>query len=141
MANTPGEVVSTNFWRVPVIASDLMEDLGDLLPLSGTINGLSISEDSKNVYVDASVPGIDPQTIDVRFDKGVLWIKAEQKKEEKEGKRYYRKASSSFSYRVVIPGEVDWKTEPNAVCKNGVMEVTFSKSPKSQPKKIAVKAE
>lgn len=130
----------TNFWRLPIIASDLWEDLGDLMPMSGTLNGLSISEDEKNVYVEAAVPGIDPKDIEVTFDKGVLWIKGESKEEEKKGKKYYRKASSSFSYRVAVPGEVDWKTEPVATSKNGLMMVAFPKSAKTQPKKIAVKA-
>lgn len=136
--NTSINVVPTNFWRLPIIASDLWEDLGDLMPTNGTINGLSVFEDEKNVYVEAAVPGINPKDIDVTFEKGVLWIKGETKAEEK-GKKYYRRASSNFSYRVTVPGEVDWNTEPIATSKNGKMTVTFSKSPKTQPKKIAVK--
>ncbi|MDP2638484.1 MAG: Hsp20/alpha crystallin family protein [Candidatus Levybacteria bacterium] len=135
MAN---DLMRTNFWRIPIITSDLWEDLSDLVPMSGTLNGLSVSEDDKNVYVEAAVPGVDPKNVDVTFDKGVLWVKGAAE-EEKKGKKYYRKASSSFSYRVAIPGEVDWKTEPVATYKNGVMRVTFAKSPKAQPKKIAVK--
>lgn len=130
----------TNFWRLPIIASDLWEDLGDLMPTSGTLNGLSVYEDEKNVYVEAAVPGINPKDIDVTFEKGVLWIKGETKEEERKGKKYYRKASSTFSYRVAVPGDVDWKTEPSASARNGMMTVTFMKSPKAQPKKINVKA-
>lgn len=79
------------------------------------------------------------------FHKGVLWIKGEAKEEEnlptgKAGKKkYYRKATSSFSYRVAIPGDVDSKAEPQASVKHGVMTVAFTKSPAAQPKKIAVK--
>jgi HSP20 family protein len=138
--NMAMNVAPTNFWRLPIIASDLWENLGDLVPMSGTLNGLSISEDEENVYVEAAVPGIDPKDIEVTFDKGVLWVKGESKEEEKKGKKYYRKASSSFSYRVAIPGEVDWKTEPVATSKNGLMTVAFPKSAKVPPKKISVKA-
>lgn len=141
MAQSVGvDIVPGNFWRLPIIASDLWEDLTDLTPFNGTINGLSVFEDEKNVYVEAAVPGIDPKKIDVSFEKGILWIKGEAKEEEKDGKKYYRKASSSFSYRVTIPGEVDWNTEPTAISKNGIMRVTFAKSAKSQPKKISVTA-
>lgn len=133
------DITPTNFWRLPLIASDLWEDLGDLMPMNGTINGLSVSEDEKNVYVQAAVPGIDSKNIDVTFEKGVLWIKGEAKEEEK-GKKYYRKASSNFSYRVNVPGEVSWNAEPMATAKNGMMTVAFAKSPKAQPKKITVKA-
>jgi len=132
-------VAPTNFWRIPIMAADLWDNIADLAPMNGTINGLSVSEDSKNVYVEAAVPGIDPKNVDVTFEKGVLWIKGEMKEEEREGKKYYRKASSDFSYRVTVPGEVDWNEEPVATYKNGMMKVIFAKSPKTQPKKIAVK--
>ncbi len=134
------DLAPSNFWRLPIIASDRWEDLTDLTPMNGTLSGLTVSEDAKNVYVEAAVPGVDLKDIDVSFEKGVLWIKGEAKEEVKNGKKYYRKASSSFSYRVAIPGEVDWNTEPVATCKNGMMTVSFTKSPKAQPKKIAVKA-
>mgnify|MGYP000344849268 CR=1 FL=1 len=101
-------------------------------------SGLSLSEDDKNVYVQASVPGVDPKDIEVTFDKGVVWIKGESKDEE-QNKKYYRKAASSFSYRVAVPGDIDSTQEPQASVKNGVMTVTFTKSPKAQPKKISVK--
>lgn len=133
------DIVPTNFWRVPAITSDLLEDIEEWMPAYGTLSGLSMSEDDKNVYVEAAVPGVEPKDTEVTFDKGVLWIKGERKEEEKSGKKYYRKASSSFSYRVTIPTDVDWKTEPTATCKNGIMHVIFAKSPKTEPKKIAVK--
>jgi len=54
--------------------------------------------------------------------------------------KYYRKATSSFSYRVAVPGEIDLNVEPEAESKHGVMRVIFAKHPKMQPKKITVKA-
>lgn len=106
-----------------------------------TQSNVAISEDEKNVYVDAALPGIDPKNIDITFEKGVVWIKGEaEEKEEDKKKKYYRHATKSFSYRVAIPGEIDTASEPSATYKNGVMTVTFTKSPKTQPKKIQVKA-
>jgi HSP20 family protein len=138
------DIVPANFWRLPMMPS-VWEDVTDIdnwfaiMPAQGAANGLSVSEDEKNIYVEAAVPGVDPKDIDVTFHKGVLWIKGDAKEEEKQ-KKYYRKATSSFSYRVAIPEDVDTKEEPQAECANGVMTVTFPKSPKTQPKKIAVKA-
>lgn len=132
------DLVPSNLWRFPIITSDLVDEIMDLSPMSGTINGLSVSEDDKNVYVEAAVPGVDPKNVDITFDKGVLWIKGANKEEEK-NKKFYRKASNSFSYRVSVPGDVDWKTEPEATAKHGVMQIKFVKTPKAQPKKIAVK--
>jgi HSP20 family protein len=93
------------------------------------------------VYVEASVPGVDPDKIEVSYDKGVLWIRGQQEQEKGGDRKYYRKASSSFSYRMAIPGNVDENKDPEATYKNGIMKVTFNKVPEPQPKKIAVKVQ
>ncbi|MDD4027307.1 MAG: Hsp20/alpha crystallin family protein [Candidatus Shapirobacteria bacterium] len=105
-----------------------------------TQSGLSVSEDDGKVYIEAAVPGINPKDVEVTFQDGYLWVRAETKEEEKDkNKKYYRQASRSFSYRVVVPGEVDLNKEPEATYKHGIMTITFEKSPKLQPKKIQVK--
>ncbi len=114
------------------------EDWTSFLPSSG----LTVSEDDLHVYVEAAVPGLDPDKVEVTFDKGILWIRGSQEAEDThEPKKYYRKASSSFSYRVAIPGEVDESQDPEATCKNGIMKVSFAKKPEVQPKKINVRKE
>jgi HSP20 family protein len=120
----------------------LWDEEDDFWSMSSQPSGLSVSEDKNNVYVEAQVPGVDPSKIEVTFDKGMLWIKAYQEQEEKsEEKKYYKKSASSFSYHVRLPESVNSSKEPEAVCKNGVMKVTFTKSPEVEPKKIAVKSE
>ena len=114
-----------------------LEEMEEMMPTSNVLNGLSVSEDEGHVFVEAAVPGVDPKDVEVTFHKGMVTIRAEKKEEEK-SKHYHRKATSSFLYRV-SPGDIDSGIEPEAVCKNGVMKVTFAKSPKLQPKKIAVK--
>lgn len=130
------EMISTSpFWRFPQI----WEEEENLLPSTTTISGLSIYEDEKNIYVEAAVPGIDPKNVEVTYDKGILWVKAEKEEEEK-GKKYYRKASSSYSYRVLVPGNLDPNKEPQADVKNGIMTVAFTKTAEAKPKKIQIKA-
>lgn len=103
-------------------------------------NGLSVYEDDDKVYVEAAVPGINPKDVEVTFQDGYLWIHGETKEEEGDKKKkYYRKASKSFSYRVAVPGDVDESKDPEATYKHGVMTIAFTKSPKAQPKKIQVK--
>ncbi len=103
------------------------------------ISGLAVSEDDKNVYVEAALPGVDPKEVEVTFDKGVIWVKGEKKEEEK-GKKFYRKATRVFSYRLSVPGDVDLEAEPEAVQENGVVKLIFAKTKAVQPKKIAVRA-
>lgn len=112
----------------------------DLSMASNNQGGLSISEDDIKVYVSAAIPGVDPKDVEITFEKGNVWIKAESKQEEKDNKKkYYRRAAQSFSYRVTVPGELDQNKEPEATYKHGIMTVAFAKAPKSQPKKIKVK--
>lgn len=130
------DLLPGQYFRFPAFRS-VWDDEDYTSTSSGS--GLSISEDDKNIYVEAAVPGIDPKDIEVTYDKGMLWIKGESKNEEKQGKKFYRRATSAFSYRVVVPGEIDQNKEPTAVSKNGIMQVSFSKVPQSQPKKITVR--
>lgn len=129
------DLVPSRFWSFPTLRS--WEEEEDWISSPST--GVSISEDDKNVYIEAAVPGLNSEDIEVTFDKGIVWIKGEAKEEEKK-KKYYRKSASSFSYRIAVPGEIDPNVEPEATYKNGVMTVTFAKSPKVAPKKITVKA-
>lgn len=130
------DLVPGSFWRFPTVRSMWDEDTD--FPVTHTPSGLSISEDDKHVYVEAAIPGVAPEDVEITYDKGVLWIKGEAKQEETK-KTFYRKAMNQFSYRVMVPGDIDDDVEPEASAKNGIMTVAFAKSPKTQPKKIKVK--
>jgi HSP20 family protein len=134
------DLVPRRFLSFPTLPSIWDEDEDWLTMPSTPGTGLSISEDEKNIYVEGAVPGIDPDDIEVTYQDGYVWIHGETKSEEKDKKRkFYRQSAKSFSYRVAVPGDVDPNVEPEATYKNGVMTVTFAKSPKSQPKKVKVK--
>ena len=115
---------------------DFFEEDWDIMPKESS--GLSISEDENNIYVEAALPGLKPEEIEITLDKNILWIKGEKKEEEKK-KKYYKKASSSFSYRVIVPNEIDETKEIDATYKDGIMKVCFPKSKKTKPKKINIK--
>lgn len=129
----PSRLLSFPSLQIPSLWDD------DWVTTPSTSGGLSVSEDDQNVYIEASLPGIDPKNIDTTFHDGYLWVKGEVKEEEKDPKRkYYRESAKAFSYRVAVPGDIDTTQDPVATYKHGVMHITFVKSPKSQPKKIHV---
>lgn len=131
-------LVPRSFFDFPRFPS--LWDEEDFWSLSSVPSGLSVSEDDKHVYVEAQVPGVAPEKIEVTYDKGMLWIKGQQEQEEK-NKKYYRKAASSFSYNLRLPETVSDTSEPKATCKNGIMKVVFEKTPEVKPKKIQVSQE
>lgn len=113
-------------------------DEEDLMPTIADSN-LDIFETENEVVVRANIAGVPDDKVDITFEKGVLWIRAEEAKEETEGKKYYRKATRSYSYKVAVPGNIDLKTEPDAAIEHGVVKVTFRKAEEAKPKKINIK--
>ena len=99
--------------------------------------GLSIYEDKEHVFVEASLPGIPSDKIELSFDNGRLSIDGENQEEEK-ARKYYRKANASFHYSAVIPSYIDEEKEPEATYKDGVMKVKFFKNGKKR-KTIPIK--
>lgn len=133
------DLVPRSFWAFPSI-KPWFDDEDWISSIPSSSSGLSVSEDDKKVYVEAHMPGLKAEDIDITFQKGELWIQGEKKEEEKDkDKKYYRMATSSYSYRVLVPGEIDEKDEPEASYKDGVMTITLNKSAKMLPKKISVK--
>jgi HSP20 family protein len=135
------DLIPRRFLSFPSLSlPDFWDEDEEWLTAPSTQSGLSVYEDEDKVYVEAAVPGIDPKDVDVTFQDGYVWIRGETKEEEGDKKKkYYRKASRSFSYRVAVPGDIDESKEPEATYKHGVMTIAFTKSPKAQPKKIQVK--
>jgi len=137
------DIVPSNLFSFPGLRiPSLWNEDDEWLNTSAAPSGLSVSEDEKNVYVEAALPGLDPKNIEVTFQDGYVWIRGEEKEEEKDkGRKYYRHATKSFSYRVAVPGEIDQNIEPVATHRHGVMKISFVKAPKPQPKKIQIKTE
>ena len=135
----PRSVWSFPSMRFPFSLFEENEEEGWLQDFSDP-SGLSVYEDENNVFVEASLPGLKAEEIEMTFEKGILWVKAEKKEEvEDKTKKYYRKATSAFSYRVSVPGDIDENREPEALFIDGMLKVIFSKSKKHEPKKIRIK--
>jgi HSP20 family protein len=120
-------LVTRNFLNSPLSLIDsVWNDMDDFMPRQSYQTGLDISEDEGHIYVEAAVPGVDPKEIELTYDKGILWIKAEAKNEEKKGRKVYK---------------MDESHDPEATYRNGLMLIKFAKAKKAQPKRIQLKAE
>ena len=117
----------------------IWDDLFTLDQVDRGGSGLSISEYEKSIYVEASLPGIDPKKVNITLKNGVLSISG-QNEEEKKERKYYRKTANRYDYSINLPVEVDDTVEPIAEEDHGIMRVTFSKTTKAQPKKISIKS-
>ncbi len=124
--------------RWPNIWDD--EDFSSLMPGVNTAgNNLEVYETKDEVVVKANVAGINTDDVDITFEKGVLFIQAAHKVEQKdENKRYFSRLSTSYSYKVAVPGDIDHSAEPSAEVDNGIITITFKKAEQAKPKKLTI---
>lgn len=116
---------------------DVWDD--EMTPSIAGSNNLDVYETEDEVVVKANVAGIPLEDIDLTYEKGVLWIKADKTQEESDkSKKHYSKSSWSYSYKVAVPGLIDYNQEPKAEVDDGVITVSFKKSEASKPKKLTV---
>lgn len=103
-------------------------------------SNLDVYETEDEVVVKANIAGVKSDDVDLTFEKGILWIKAESTKEEedKKDKKHYSKSSWSYSYKVAVPGMLDFNQEPSAQIKDGVVKIVFKKSEGSKPRKLKI---
>ena len=101
---------------------------------------IDVYQEHDALIVETSLPGIDPENVDISVENDVLTISGETK-EKKEVKRedYYRKEmrQGSFSRSVILPVAVKGH-EATAEYEHGVLSITLPKAEEAKPKKIAV---
>ncbi len=102
---------------------------------------VDIKEESNRYVVQADLPGVKPEDIEVTLQNGVLTIKGERQTEAKEEKENYRRIErfyGSFFRRFSLPESVE-EEKIEANYDKGVLTVSIPKKPEVQPKKISVK--
>ena len=127
-----------NLWR------GLHEDMENFLTLAANRNNgftqwapsVDIAEKDDQYVLSADVPGVDPKTIEVLFEDGVLTLQGEREnKRDTEQEGYYRseRMYGSFKRSFRLPDAIDAE---NIVAKSyhGVLEVHVPKQQKTQKK-------
>jgi len=106
-----------------------------------TSRGARIYEEDNKLIVEAPLPGLNANEIEVNLHKGTLWIRGESKEEESDKKKkFYRSSRRSYSFSFALPKQIDEKQEPQATYNDGILKVSLNLSKEAQPKKIPVKA-
>lgn len=101
---------------------------------------VDIREEDQRFVILADVPGVDPQTIVIDMDKGILTIKGERKSEavEQNGKSTrVERAQGNFHRRFALPDSADANTI-SASGKYGVLEISIPKKPETTPRRITI---
>jgi HSP20 family protein len=101
---------------------------------------MNVWEIGENILVEAEVPGLKIEDVEVSFDNGELTLKGEKKFEAKENAPLHRRERvyGAFNRTLTLPWEIV-ADRVSAELKDGVLTVTLPKAEASKPHKIAVK--
>jgi HSP20 family protein len=103
---------------------------------------IDVHEDSERLVLQAELPGVKREDIEVSIDANVLTLKGERKLEkEEQGRRYHRieRSYGTFVRQFQLPSNVD-STQIDAQLSEGVLTVSLNKKQELKPRKIDVKS-
>ena len=101
---------------------------------------LDVSETGDEYLVKASVPGVNPDDLEITYNNKVLTIKGETKQENKvEETRYHlrERRFGSFARSVSLPTAVD-SDHIEAGYENGVLTLHLPKTEETKPRRISI---
>lgn len=104
---------------------------------------LNISETDGKYFIEAELPGVNQNDVEVKLDNNILMIKGKTKENtEKKERNYFisERYSGSFQRSLTLPNNVN-ENDINAIFKDGILNIEITKKPESSTKKIEVKTE
>ena len=137
-------IIKWNRWGFPSVFDDsnwpTLSNWNDIIDFD--TGGIDIYETDDSVIVEAQVPGIKEEDVEVTIEGNVLTINAskEETEEEKDKKKTVYKSTRQycFNYSTNLPRMVKGD-KAEAEVENGVVKVTVPKIEEEKPKKIEVK--
>lgn len=109
----------------------------------GTFPAINIGSSAQSFEIYAFAPGVDPSTLEVSVDRGILTIAGERKRDLPDESKPFsiyadERFSGSFKRVVNLPEGVD-PSRIEARYRNGVLRISVPKSEAAQPKRVEVK--
>ena len=102
---------------------------------------LDVIEEEGQYIVKASMPGVEPDQVEITLNDNVLTIKGETKGESDKNESNYHvreRRYGSFMRHITLPNAVN-SEQVEATHENGVLTLRLPKSEAVKPKKISVK--
>jgi len=101
---------------------------------------VDIYESEEAIVLKAELPGVDPQSVDIRLESNLLTLKGERPFDgEKEQIVRMERPYGSFSRSFALSSVVD-ENKITAKFNNGVLTVTLPKKEQAKPKRIQIAA-
>jgi HSP20 family protein len=100
---------------------------------------VDVIQNPDQIIVKASLPGIDPDAIDVAVEDNILTLRADRKSEIEEGAVYLlqERPTGSFYRAIRLPDTID-TNKIECSYENGVLTMTMPKSEEKKKRRIKV---
>jgi HSP20 family protein len=99
---------------------------------------VDLEETDEAFVVEAELPGVKREDVDVEVDESTLSIHGEIKERERTGVlRRSTRRTGQFDYRVTLPSSVDAESV-QATLKDGVLRLEVRKSEAAKPRRIQI---
>jgi HSP20 family protein len=104
---------------------------------------INLRDDADNIYVEALLPGVDPETVDMNILGDTLTLAGERPDLVEEGGHGYtwhrcERGTGKFLRSIELPVAIVAE-QAKAEYSNGLLRVTLPKAAEAKPKKISVK--
>ena len=102
---------------------------------------LNISETDSKYFIEAELPGVKQNDVELKLDNNILIIKgkAEESTENKERNYFMRERyHGSFQRSLKLPNNIN-EDDINATFKDGILNIEITKKLENSTKKIEVK--
>lgn len=111
--------------------------------MSGAWNpSVDIFENKDSIVLEAELPGLSPENVNISIENNVLTLHGERKFEKKnEGDNFHRveRSYGSFTRSFTLPPTVS-SENVDAVFENGMLRLTLAKREEAKPRRIEIKA-
>ena len=104
---------------------------------------VDIYENKDSIVLEAELPGMSPDDVNIAIENNVLTIHGERKFEKKSDKDNFHRVErsyGSFTRSFTLPPTVS-SENADAMFENGVLRLTLAKREEAKPRKIEIKAE
>jgi HSP20 family protein len=101
---------------------------------------LNVYEDGDTLVVEAQLPGLKPEDLDINVEQGVLTISGQTTTEEERKERHYlvrEHRTGRFSRSLRLPATYD-SDGCTANFEHGVLRLAFPKSEAAKPRRIQI---
>jgi HSP20 family protein len=100
-----------------------------------------VTEDAEKIVLEADLPGVPLDALDIQVEQNVLTVKGARKieraKAEAELYRHYERVAGTFQRAFKLPPTVNAE-KITASLKEGVLRLELPKRPEAQPRQIKV---